>query len=114
MPTGKAVVHSLSVDQHIRNALTVGLYDHLSDTLRMLHTTNDGVVMAMAKNMENVLNHDPEAAMDIFSFMRPIADDTVKNMYSNLQSASLYMSKTQQMAKIIPSPVRCLDPKEQS
>ncbi|KAG0097282.1 von Willebrand factor A domain-containing protein 8 [Podila epicladia] len=75
-----------------------------SDTLRMLHTTNDGVVMAMAKNMENVLNRDPEAAMDVFSFMRPIADDTVKNMYSNLQSASLYMSKTQQMAKIIPSP----------
>lgn len=80
----------------------------------MLHTTNDGVVMAMAKNMESVLNRDPEAAMDVFSFMRPIADDTVKNMYSNLQSASLYMSKTQQMAKIIPSPVRHFGPTTQS
>jgi hypothetical protein len=28
-------------------------------------------------------------------------------MYSNLQSSSLYMRKTQQMAKIIPSPVSC-------
>ena len=72
----------------------------------MMHTTNDNVVMALTKNMEHILSQDPEASMDVFSFMRPISDETVRNMYSNLQSASIYMSKTQQMAKIIPSPVR--------
>jgi len=70
-----------------------------------MHTTNDSVVMAMTKNMEHILAPNPDAAMDIFSFMRPIADENVKNLYSNLQSASMYMSKTQQIAKIIPSPV---------
>ncbi|KAG0215924.1 von Willebrand factor A domain-containing protein 8 [Mortierella sp. GBA30] len=75
------------------------------DAIRMMHTTNDSVVMAMTKNMEHIVaNRDPEAAMDVFSFMRPIADEQVRNMYSNLQSASLYMRKTRQMAKIIPSP----------
>ncbi|KAI1297032.1 von Willebrand factor A domain-containing protein 8 [Mortierella claussenii] len=75
-----------------------------SDNIRMMHTTNDSVVMAMTKNMEHILTHDPEAAMEVFSFMRPISDENVRNMYSNLQSSSLYMSKTQQMVKIIPSP----------
>lgn len=70
-----------------------------------MHTTNDSVVMAMTKNMEHILAPSPDAAMDVFSYMRPIADENVKNLYSNLQSASMYMSKTQQMAKIIPSPV---------
>ncbi|KAF9979600.1 von Willebrand factor A domain-containing protein 8 [Mortierella antarctica] len=76
-----------------------------SEALRMMHTTNDSVVMAMTQNMEHLIaNPDPEASMDVFSFMRPISDEQVRNMYSNLQSASLYMSKTRQMAKIIPSP----------
>lgn len=71
----------------------------------MMHTTNDSVVMALTKNMEHILAEDPQAAMDVFSYMRPISDDNIRNMYSNLQSSSLYMRKTQQMAKIIPSPV---------
>ncbi|KAF9184077.1 von Willebrand factor A domain-containing protein 8 [Haplosporangium sp. Z 767] len=76
-----------------------------SESIRMMHTTNDSVVMAMTKSMEHIIqNQDPEAAMDVFSFMRPISDEQVRNMYSNLQSSSMYMSKTQQMAKIIPSP----------
>ncbi|KAF9432703.1 von Willebrand factor A domain-containing protein 8, partial [Entomortierella beljakovae] len=77
-----------------------------SDTegIRMMHTTNDSVVTAVTKNMRNILKPEPEASMEIFSFMRPIADDSVRNMYSNLQSASIYLTKTRQMAKIIPSP----------
>ncbi|KAG0045398.1 von Willebrand factor A domain-containing protein 8 [Gryganskiella cystojenkinii] len=75
-----------------------------SENIRMMHTTNDSVVMAMTKNMERILTPNPDASMDVFSFMRPIADENVRNLYSNLQSASMYMSKTQQMAKIIPSP----------
>ncbi|KAG0209285.1 von Willebrand factor A domain-containing protein 8 [Mortierella sp. NVP41] len=75
-----------------------------TENLRMMHTTNDSVVMALTKNMEHILSEDPNAAMDVFSYMRPISDENIRNMYSNLQSASLYMRKTQQMAKIIPSP----------
>ncbi|KAF9204985.1 von Willebrand factor A domain-containing protein 8 [Haplosporangium sp. Z 27] len=75
-----------------------------TEDIRLLHTTNDSVVTSIAKNMRNILAQDPEASMDVFSFMRPISDENIRNMYSNLQSASLYMSKTQQMAKIIPSP----------
>ncbi|KAG0082211.1 von Willebrand factor A domain-containing protein 8, partial [Linnemannia elongata] len=75
-----------------------------TENLRMMHTTNDSVVMALTKNMEHILAEDPQAAMDVFSYMRPISDDNIRNMYSNLQSSSLYMRKTQQMAKIIPSP----------
>jgi hypothetical protein len=71
----------------------------------MMHTTNDSVVMAMSKNIEQLLTPDPESTMDVFSFMRPISDENVRNMYSNLQSASLYLNKTQQIARIIPSPV---------
>ena len=76
-----------------------------SDRVRMMHTTNDSVVMAITKNIEHIISQDPDSAMDVFSFMRPISDENVRNMYSNLQSASIYLKKTQQMAKIIPSPV---------
>ncbi|KAG0296119.1 von Willebrand factor A domain-containing protein 8 [Linnemannia gamsii] len=75
-----------------------------TENLRMMHTTNDSVVMALTKNMEHILAEDPQAAMDVFSYMRPISDENIRNMYSNLQSSSLYMRKTQQMAKVIPSP----------
>jgi hypothetical protein len=83
-------------------------YTHHSENIRMMHTTNDSVIMATTKNMEHILAPNPDAAMDVFSFMRPIADENIKNLYSNLQSSSMYMSKTQQMAKIIPSPVSVL------
>ncbi|KAG0224963.1 von Willebrand factor A domain-containing protein 8 [Actinomortierella wolfii] len=73
-------------------------------SIRMMHTTNDGVVMSLSKNVENILAADPEAGFDVYSYMRPISDDNVRNMYTNLQSASIYLHKTNQMAKIIPSP----------
>ncbi|KAG0268044.1 von Willebrand factor A domain-containing protein 8 [Actinomortierella ambigua] len=73
-------------------------------SIRLMHTTNDGVVVSQAKNVESILAADPEAGFDVYSYMRPISDDNVRNMYSNLQSASIYLRKTEQMAKIIPSP----------
>ncbi|KAF9969381.1 von Willebrand factor A domain-containing protein 8, partial [Actinomortierella ambigua] len=73
-------------------------------SIRLMHTTNDGVVVSQAKNVENILAADPQAGFEVYSYMRPITDDNVRNMYSNLQSASIYLRKTNQMAKIIPSP----------